>query len=401
MKFKNNSISKNVLKVLIELFPDASNENPVVTHEPNFSSTNANKYVKECIESGWVSSAGKYVNIFEEMISDFTGAKYAVALTNGTVALRLGLYLVGVKSQDEVLMPPISFVATANAASHLGAIPHFIDIEPKTLGMDPNILSNRLNEIAVIRDGEVFNKKTDKKIAAILPVHVFGIPANIIEIKKIADKWNLPIVEDAAEALGSLINKRHCGLFGKCGIISFNGNKLITTGGGGVLITDDSDIAKKARHLSTTAKVPHSWEFVHDEIGWNDRMPNLNAALGVAELEKINEKIEAKKLLLEKYIEVFKKFSLCEIINAPSNCNWNIWLVTLRLTEIDSQDVSIIKNKILKDCFEKGIRLRPLWKPLNQLKIYNHCQSSALNVSDDQSRRLISLPSSPHLIKNL
>ncbi len=400
MKFKSELVAKDLVKALKDFFPEVSEENPIAIHEPNFKNSNANKYVLECINSGWVSSLGKYVDLFEEKICSLTGAKYAIALTNGTVALRLALYLVGVRTHDEVLIPPISFVATANAVSHLGASPHFIDIESDSFGMDPDNLSNRLDEIAENRTEGVFNKQTNRRIAAIVPVHVFGIPAQIDEIIKIANKWQIPVVEDAAEALGSSKNGIHCGLFGKCGIISFNGNKLITTGGGGALITNDDILAKRCKHLSTTAKINHPWEFDHDQIAWNDRMPNINAALGVSELEKISEKIHSKEILLSKYIEAFKNQEKFEILKEPKDCTWNKWLINLRLNIKNQEEALKIKNAILEISYKEGLRLRPLWKPLNKLKMYQQCQASELIVSEEQSKRLISLPSSPQLIKN-
>ena len=256
----------------------------------------------DCIDSGWVSSSGKWVTQFEELIASYTGSKYVIVVSNGTNALRLS-YMVGVRANHEVLMPPLSFVATANAVRHLGASPHFIDVEPTSLGMCPMALEKRLNNIAVKKNNHVINKFTGKKISAVVPVHVFGLPAKIIEIKRVCSEWGLPLVEDAAEALGSsvLTNKCkiHCGCFGDFGTLSFNGNKIITTGGGGAILTNNYESFKLAKHISTTAKLDHPWEFFHDQIGWNDRLPNLNAALGVSQIEKLEEKLKLKQAYIK------------------------------------------------------------------------------------------------------
>ena len=279
---------------------------PISLHEPDFRGTKAWEYVKETIDTSWVSTAGSFVERFEESVRKITGAKHAIAVSNGTVALRLALHLVDVRAQDEVIVPPLSFVATANAVSHLGAIPHFVDIDNETLGMSCMALIKRMDEIAIRKNGSVFNKETGRRISAIVPVHIFGNPADIYGLKKIADSWNLPIVEDAAEALGSSLGGKHCGLIGDVGVLSFNGNKLVTTGGGGMIMTNSDSLASSARHLSTTAKLAHSWEIQHDQIGWNDRMPNINAALGLAQLECLNDKIIKKKQLFSQYANATK-----------------------------------------------------------------------------------------------
>ena len=300
-----SKLSSKILDCIQKVVHQKDSSEKVDLHEPYFEDTNAWQYVKECIDTGWVSSTGEWVNKFENKVCLFTGASCAVAVNNGTVGLRLALYALGVRFGDEVLIPPFSFVATANAVSHLGAIPHFIDIEEESLGLSPFALDQRLKEVAFKKNGEVFNKETGRRIAALIPVHVFGNPANLKELSIIAKKWNIPIVEDAAEALGSWYHlphkKIHCGLIGDIGVISFNGNKIITTGGGGVLITNDKKLADRLRHLSTTARISHPWEFDHDEIGWNDRLPNLNAALGYAQLEVLDNRLLKKKQLFELY----------------------------------------------------------------------------------------------------
>lgn len=336
------------------------------------------------------------------MLSKFTGAKYAVAVSNGTVGLRLALYISGVKQSDEVLLPPLTFIATANAISHLGAIPHFVDIENENLGICPIKLSNYLDDICIKKNQETFNKNTKRRIKAIVPVHVFGNPAKLREIEKIAKKWGLKIIEDAAEALGSgyIVNKKfiHCGLIGEFGIISFNGNKIITTGGGGALITNNKELAIKAKHLSTTAKIKHKWEFNHDEMGWNDRMPNLNAALGVAQLENLAERLKNKEILFQKYINEFEEKNDLEIINPYKNTKKNNWLVTLRINNCDSAEAALRQNQILKIAHENKMYLRPAWKPLNLISFLKECPSDNLDNALNQSRRLINLPSSPQII---
>ena len=384
---------------------DLKNNYPVINlHEPSFQDTNAYKYVKDCLDNGWVSSAGEWVDKFEKQICKYTGAKYAVAVTNCTVGLRLSLHCIGVKNGDEVITSPLTFVASANAISHLGATPHFVDIDSSNLSLSSKMISKRLEEVAIKKKGKIYNKDTGKRIAAILPIHVFGIPGDILELKKVADYWNLPIVEDAAEALGSKVyleknNYIHCGLIGDVGVISFNGNKLITTGGGGVIITNNKDLAKKCRHLSTTAKEKHKWEFNHNEIGWNDRMPNINAALGVAQLEVIEKKIYKKNKLLERYKHFFSNIENVEIlIDGSKNLN-NYWLINLRFLDQKCFEAEFKKNELLEKSHNNRILIRPVWKLLHQLKMYKNNPKGNLTVAEYQSSRIISLPSSPELIK--
>ena len=394
-------LDKEILNSIIEVVRDPNKVGKIPLHEPFFESTNALKYLSECIDSGYVSSIGKWGSLFEKKICDFTGAENAILVTNGTVGLRLGLHLLGVSYDNEVLITPISFVATANAISHLGATPHFIDINESNLGMCPIALEKRLDEIAEIKNGFVFNKFTNKIIKAIMPVHVFGNPAEILEIKNVANKWNLPIIEDAAEALGSWKKNDnfflHCGLFGEIGVISFNGNKIITTGGGGVLITNNQKLAKKARHLSTTAKKKHIYEFDHDEVAWNDRMPSLNAALGLSQIEKLEHRIFLKKKLYSKYEEVFSRIQNVRLITSKEDSISNNWLISLEIIA-DDNEAEEISTKLLNEANNQGIYLRPLWKPLNKLSMYKHCPRGNLNNSDFVSKRIISLPSSPQLM---
>lgn len=397
---QNNYIEK-ILSKIFEITGNASLENPVALHEPNFQNTNAWKYVKDCLDNSWVSSGGKWVENFEDLICKFTGSKYAVAITNGTDALRLALHCVGVKYDEEVILSPITFVATANAISHLGAIPHFVDIDSSSMGMSPIALQEHLEKITTLKNNKVYNKKTGRRIAAIVPVHVFGHPAEVQLIKTIGKKWNLPVIEDAAEALGSRRRDKkeniHCGLFGDIGIISFNGNKILTTGGGGVIITNNSNLASSARHLSTTAKLRHPWDYKHDQIGWNDRLPNINAALGVAQMENIEKTLRKKRKLAAFYKESFDELENVHIIDEPKNTISNYWLVTLRFDNPDINIASSLKIKLLEQAHSNGLLLRPVWEPLHKLKPFLNCPHGDLEVSEEEALRLVNLPSSPNL----
>ena len=352
----------------------------IYLHEPNFKGSKAYDYLKECIDTGWVSSSGLWVSKFEKQLKEFTGAKYVVAVSNGTVALRLALYLNGVKAEDEVITSPLSFVATANSIRHLGAFPNFVDIESKTLGMSPKSLKLQLSQIAEKRGKNVFNKITGRKISAILPIHIFGLPCKINEIKEICEDWNIPLVEDSAEALGSTVKKDnkniHCGCFGEIGTLSFNGNKIITTGGGGALLTGNEDFAKLAKHLSTTAKVPHAWDFYHDQVGWNDRLPSINAAIGCSQLEDIQNKLKSKRILQSIFKKNFEDIEDVEILNERENSNSNYWLITLRLLSNNSEK---LRNQILSEAHKLKIFLRPSWILLNKLPMYKKAYSGDLS----------------------
>ena len=283
-----------VIKELIEALKDLYSGEPKDLHAPHFSG-NEKKYLNNCIDSTYVSYVGEYVLNFEKKLCDFTGSKRAVVFSNGTSALQIALKVAGVHPNDEILIPSLTFVATANAVSHLGAIPHFIDSREHDLGIDPSKLQEWLAEICVRKDSHFVNKHTNRVIRGIVPMHTFGHPSAMEELKKIASDYNLLVIEDAAEALGSYLNGTHVGNFGTAGILSFNGNKIITTGGGGAILTNDDDFADKARHISTTAKQYHRWEFIHDEVGYNLRMPNINAALGCAQMEQIDSFLQKKR----------------------------------------------------------------------------------------------------------
>lgn len=367
--------------------------NPVGLHEPYFIG-NEKKYLNECLDSTFVSSVGKFVDRFENELVSYTGAKYAVAVVNGTAALHVSLLLAGVEQGDEVLIPALTFVATANAVTYCGAQPHFVESNINTLGMDSFTLRKYLNDISEIRNKQCINRKTGCVIRALVPMHTFGHPVDIDELLEIARDFNLVLIEDAAESLGSTVNGQHTGTFGAMGTLSFNGNKTITTGGGGAILTNDLEVAKKAKYLTTTAKEPHRWEYVHNEIGYNYRLPNLNAALGCAQLEQLPSFINAKRRIYERYKEGFAKVTNTKIISEPRNCRSNYWLQTLLLDEsIESE-----RNAILTATNNAGFMTRPVWKLINQLKPYQKCQSMKLPIAESLSRRLINLPSSPQII---
>ena len=391
---------ESVLNAIRSVVGSSSRDHPISLHEPDFVGTKAWTYVKDCIDTGWVSTAGSWVSRFEQELCAITGASHAVVVCNGTVALRLALHLVGVDHGDEVLLPPLSFVATANSVAHLGAVPHFVDIEGKALGLCPDALASRLEVVAERRGDSVFNRETGRRIAAVLPVHVFGHPAEVEKLRALTDTWGLPLVEDAAEALSSWRGETHCGLFGLVGTLSFNGNKLITTGGGGALLTNDSSLAKMARHLSTTAKQPHPWAFDHDAVAWNDRLPNLNAALGVAQLEDLDRRLEAKRQIAHRYSQAFADLEGIELVAEPTGCRSNHWLVSLRFTEEDPVVAQATRLQVLKRAHSTGLFLRPIWTPLHQLPMYKACPAGSLTVAENQAPRLLNLPSSPQLLQD-
>ena len=367
---------------------------PVPLHAPSFTG-NEEKYVAECIKTGWVSSVGSYVDLFEEKLAEYTGAKKAVVTTNGTSALHLALVLSGVQSNDEVLLPAFTFAATGNAVLYANAIPHFVDISTKTLGVDPDLLRDHLKEIAQIKGNTCFNKKTNRPIRALIPMHCFGHPAHIDKLVDIAEEYKLFLIEDAAESLGSFYKNKHTGTFAQIGALSFNGNKTITTGGGGALLFSDETLAKKAKHLSTTAKIAHPWEFFHDELGYNYRMPNLNAALGVAQLEQLDTFLENKRLLLKKYEQILSPIKGITLFKEPANCRSNYWLHSVLL------ESSSMKESILKKLHEEKILIRPAWNLLSTLPAFNKAEKMSLKNSEFIFDRLINLPSSPSLVQYL
>lgn len=352
---------------------------PVGLHEPKFCG-NEWKYVKDCIDTGWVSSVGSYVDLLEKNLAEKCGKKFAVVTVNGTEALHIALKLAGVGSGDQVLVPSMTFVATVNSISYCGAIPHFIDIERDTFGIDPHKLD------------EYLSKQDATQFKAIIPVHIFGHPCKIEEIQEVAEKYNIPVIFDAAEALGSDYKGHPCTSHGLFSTTSFNGNKIITTGGGGAILTDDAILAQRAKHLTTTAKRPHEWEFIHDEIGYNYRMPNINAALGCAQLEQLENFVTAKRNLANKYKEIFKYMDhLFWFVEEPENTRSNYWLNTILLQDEAERDT------VLADLHTYKFLCRPIWKPMHQLDIYNKYPHMDLSTTEQIAPKMINIPSSVKL----
>jgi perosamine synthetase len=364
---------------------------PVALHEPCFGG-NEWTYVKECLDSTYVSSVGKFVDRFEAGLAACTGAKHTVAVVNGTAALHVALRLAGVQPGDEVLVPALTFVATANAVSYCGAVPHFVDAEERTLGMDSRALREHLDTIAEIRGGSCVNRMTGRVIRAMVPMHTFGHPVDIESALAVAHDFRIVLIEDAAESLGSTALGRHTGTFGLMGTLSFNGNKTVTTGGGAIL-TNDRELAKRAKHLTTTAKIPHRWEYRHDEIGYNYRLPNINAALGCAQLEQLPEFLRSKRRLFERYAAAFATIAGVHIVCEPEGCRSNYWLQAMLLKSGDTDE----REKVLEATNDAGFMTRPVWGLMHRLLHYRGCPRMELPVSESLECRLINLPSSAGL----
>lgn len=356
-------------------------------HEPRFRG-NEKQYLNECIDSAFVSSVGAFVDRFEHDFASYVGSKYAVATVNGTSALHISLLLADVKKDDEVLTQPLTFIATCNAISYCGAKPIFIDVEQESLGMSPAHLKEFLEQNCMVENGVCRNKTTNKVIKACVPMHTFGHPCKIDEIAKICHKWKITLVEDAAESLGSFYKQKHTGRFGKIGAFSFNGNKIVTSGGGGVIVTDDEVLAKKAKHLTTTAKVPHKWEYVHDMIAYNYRMPNLNAALLVAQLEQLDDFLRSKKEIAKKYEEFFAQYNNIKFIKAPKDADSNYWLNGVLLKDEKERD------QFLAFTNEHGVMTRPVWKLMNELEMFQDAQKTNLDNAASLAQRVVNIPSS-------
>jgi len=367
-------------------------EDFIPLHEPRFSG-HEREYVLDAIDSTFVSSVGAYVDRFENELASWLDTRKVVAAVNGTAALQVALRLVGVKPGDEVITQPLTFVATANAIDYNGAHPVFLDVDRDTMGLSALAVQNFLAEHVERRDEGSFNRRTGRRIAAILPMHTFGHPCRIKELCAVADDWRIPVVEDAAEALGSRVGDRHCGTFGQLGVYSFNGNKTITCGGGGAISSADVELATRAKHLTTTAKVPHPWAFVHDEIGYNYRMPNLNAALACAQLERLPALLADKRLLAEAYRKYFSRSDWCDFLAEPAGCTSNYWLNVIILKDPDKRD------EVLAETNRRGIMTRPIWRLMNELDIYRNCQTGSLENARWLEQRVVNLPSSPRLGK--
>jgi perosamine synthetase len=361
-------------------------------HEPLFGG-NEWEYVKECLDIGWVSSVGKFVDRFEIELANYTGAKRAIAVVNGTAALHICLKLIGIEMGDEVLIPTMTFVATANAVSYCGASPHFVDSEEKTLGIDPQKLGNYLDAIAEIKSEGCWNRQTGRWIKAVIPVHTFGHPVDLDELEKVCQHFKLTIIEDAAESLGSFYKGRHTGNWGKVAAISFNGNKILTTGAGGAILTQDESLANLAKHITTTAKLPHKWAFNHDQVGYNYRMPNLNAALGCAQLEQLPEFLIRKRNLANKYSQVFQEIEGLKFFTEPDFAQSNYWLNLLLLDE----DYAEQRDLLLEITNHNGMMTRPIWTLMHQLPMFKDCPQMDLSKAESLETRIINIPSSAKL----
>lgn len=372
---------------IIEFIRDTyKTEEFIPLHEPRFIG-NEKKYVNACIDSTFVSSVGKFVDQFEEEVQKFTGASYAVATVNGTAALHIALLLAGVESNDEVITQPLTFVATCNALSYIGARPVFVDVDKDSMGLSPEKLEHFLSKNTEIKNGYCINKVSKRKIKAVVPMHTFGHPVRGEEILRICTKYNLELVEDAAESLGSYANGRHTGTLGLCGTLSFNGNKTITTGGGGMIITNDEALAKKAKHITTTAKVPHRWDFEHDMLAFNYRLPNINAALGCAQMENLPMFIENKRSLAEDYKKLFEDKDMHFVVERTGT-TVNYWLNALICTDLKE------RNMFLEATNDNGVMTRPIWKLMTNLKMFKNSQLENIENAQWLEDRVVNIPSS-------
>lgn len=367
---------------------------PMSLHEPEFAG-NEWQYVKECLDTGWVSSVGKYVDTFERRIAEITGARHAVAVVNGTAALHMALLVADVKPGDEVIVPALSFVGTANAVAHAGAHPHFADSEANSLGLDAHALRAHLSHIGERSANGWRNRVTGRRIAAMVPMHAFGHPCDMDALCAVAHDFGIPLIEDAAESLGSRWRGRHTGTFGSLGIFSFNGNKIVTTGGGGAIVTNNETLARHAKHLTTTAKLPHRWAFVHDEVGYNYRLPNLNAALGCAQLERLDGFVARKRQLAVRYRDALRSHaSTWAYVDEPEGSHSNFWLVAVRLQTPDAAT----RDATLATVNDAGYNCRPVWTLLNDLPMFRDAPCAELPVARAIEASLINLPSSPRLV---
>ncbi len=355
-------------------------------HEPRFLG-NEKKYLNDCIDSTFVSSVGKYVDRFEEEFAAFVGAKYAIATVNGTAALHISLLLAGVSRDDEVITQPLTFVATCNAISYCGAKPLFVDVDLDTMGLSALALEDFLEKNCELIDGQCRNKKTKRVIRACVPMHTFGHPCKIDAILEICNKWHITLVEDSAESLGSYYKQKHTGTFGKLGAFSFNGNKIITSGGGGVIVTDDAALAKRAKHLTTTAKMPHPYEYTHDEIGYNYRMPNLNAALLVAQMEQLEKFLANKRALSEQYKQFFTQYADIEFIQEPEDAESNYWLQAVLLKDKSARD------EFLEFMNSHNIMVRPIWRLMSELEMFQDTECSDLKNAKYLQERVVNISS--------
>ncbi|AGC78683.1 aminotransferase in exopolysaccharide biosynthesis [Nonlabens dokdonensis] len=375
---------KNVIQKIRDLFNESTEFIPL--HIPHFSG-NEKKYVLECIESTFVSSVGQFVNDFEKSIENLTGAKRCVVCVNGTNAIHLALLASGVNEEDEVITQPLTFIATVNAISYARATPVFVDVDRDTMGLSPSSLKRFLEEETIMKNGYCYNKTSGRRIKACLPMHTFGHAARINEIARICQDYNLTLIEDAAEAIGSIYNGKHLGTYGLLGTFSFNGNKTMTTGGGGAIITDNEELADKIKHLSTQAKIPHKWKYEHNEIGYNYRMPNINAALGLAQIENLNYILDRKRALAEVYIDFFTSIGI-DVFQERENETSNYWLNAVILEDNTAQ------QQFLTELNDAGVMCRPIWELMTDMIMFKDCQKSDLKNAKWLSERVVNIPSS-------
>jgi len=365
-------------------------------HEPTIGQLEK-QYVQDCLDSGWISSAGKYVDDFEKSLQNYTGVKYAIATVNGTSALHICLLLAGVKANEEVLIPNLTFIATANAVCYTSAIPHLIDVSMDTLGVDPVKLRIYLEDIGELRLDGLYNKNTGNKISTLIVMHTYGHPCDMDELLIVCKKFNLKLIEDAAESLGSFYHGKHTGQFGESAALSFNGNKIISSGGGGAILTNNSELAAKAKHLTTTAKIPGTISSEHDYIAYNYRLPNINAALGLAQIESLPNKLVNKRLLAKKYQQTFASENHLKIFEEPKNCRSNYWLNLLLL----NKPCRATRDKLITKCQEIGIYTRPVWGLMHrQVMFHQNPHMPNLEISERLFDSIICLPSSPQLISH-
>ena len=379
-------------ELVLERIRSVTGTAPVALHEPCFGGREW-EYVKECLDSTFVSSVGEFVDRIERDLADFTGARHAVAVVNGTAALHIALTLAGVVEDDEVLVPTLTFVATANAVAYCGAVPHFVDSDEARLGVDPSALREYLRSVAEVRGETCYNRSTGRPIRAVVPMHVFGHPVDMDALLDVAREYHLVVVEDAAESLGSTYKGKHTGTFGELGTLSFNGNKIVTTGGGGAILTDSSKLAARAKHLTTTAKAPHRWEYRHEELGYNYRMPNINAALGCAQLEQLPKLVDAKRRLHSRYAEAMSDLAGCTLLGEPEGCSSNYWLQALVLNE----DFARLRDPILAASNDAGVMTRPLWGLMHRTRRFSGCPRMPLDAAVSLEARVVNLPSSAQL----
>jgi aminotransferase in exopolysaccharide biosynthesis len=377
---------------VIEAIRSVVGSGPKALHEPTFSG-NEWDYLKECLDSTFVSSVGKFVDRFEYDLAQYTDAKYVVATVNGTAALHIALKLAGVMQDDEVLIPALTFVATANAVAYCNATPHFVDSEESTLGIDVAKLRGYLLDHTTIIAGQCVNTVSGRIIRAVVPMHTFGHPVDMDRLIDLASEFKLAVVEDAAESLGSTFKGKHTGTLGRLGALSFNGNKTITTGGGGAILTNEPELARRAKHLTTTAKLTHAWEYRHDEVGYNYRMPNINAALGCAQLEQLPQLLKSKRDLFSRFQSAFNKVDGARLMSEPIGCSSNYWLQTIIL----NAENSVHRDVILAATNDAGYMTRPAWVLMNELDQFSSMPSMDLSGAQSLSERVINIPSSAYL----